>query len=327
MLTCAYLGNFDPPHSTENEVRKALEALGHRVLPLQEGAVRAVDVPRKASDADLLIWTQTYSLAEQGGTLAERRQMVDTLRAQGTPTVGVHLDRWWGLSRQDQIDREPFFRVDLLCTADGGHDAQWRQAGVNHVWMAPAVSEFECVPAEPSDEYAADVAFVGNWGGSYHREWRHRRELVRWLRRTYRNRVRLWPERGQPAVRGDELRALYASVKVVVGDSCLAPTADGKPMSRYCSDRLPETLGRGGLLVHPHVDGVTDGTLYEAGEHLACWTLGNWRQLQQAVDRLLEDAEERTRIVKAGREHVLTHHTYTQRMVEVLDECASRGLV
>ena len=85
----------------------------------------------------------------------------------------------------------------------------------------------------------------------------HRSRLVKWLRKNYDRQVKFWPEPNQHAVRGDDLTDLYASVKVVVGDSCLVPKPDGSPMTHYCSDRIPETLGRGGLLLHPVVEDVT----------------------------------------------------------------------
>lgn len=323
-LTFAYLGNFQPDHSTENHVARALRNVGHQVVQIQEGHTDAGEVPDRVlhANADVFLWTQTYSLAEQGGTLDERVEMVRRLQyaSPRIPTVGYHLDRWWGLDRADQIGREPFFHVDLLCTADGGHDDAWQRAGINHMWMPPAVSEGECVPAEPDAQFRADVAFVGNWRGGYHREWGHRRKLIRWLRSNYRRRVRMWPEVGKPAVRGEALRALYATTKVNVGDSCLVGGT-----ARYWSDRIPETLGRGGFLLHPHVDGLADH--YTDGDHLRTWELGDWGQLRSLIDHYLAHPEERAHIASTGRKHVLAHHTYEQRMRTLTDVLVDRGMV
>ena len=39
MSKIAYVGNFEPEFSTENDVRKAFEALGYEVIKLQEGDI------------------------------------------------------------------------------------------------------------------------------------------------------------------------------------------------------------------------------------------------------------------------------------------------
>lgn len=316
----SYLGNFGPAHSTENHVARALIANGHKVIPIQEGEEPPATVAERALGSDVFLWTQTYGLALSAGSLEERLGMLEKLRANGIPSVGYHLDRWWGLARQDQVDTEAFFRVDLLCTADGGHDAEWAGLGINHRWFPPGVSALECDPGQYRSEMASEVAFVGSWQGGYHPEWSHRPALVEFLRSRYGHRVRFWPEADQPAVRGPMLRDLYASVRVLVGDSCLV----GSP-SRYWSDRIPETLGRGGYLLHPRVDGLEDH--YENGRHLRLWSLGDWDELDCLIDCALRDEEARYRIAQEGRAHVLAHHTYEVRMRQLVDLLGSEGLV
>lgn len=296
-----YFGNFRPPHSTENHVMQALEALGDEVDARQENDLEAWGpVP----DSDLVLWTRTWDLPD-----FPQRTMLDACAARGIPTVGFHLDRWWGLDRQHEITEHPFFSCSLVITADGGHDDEWKTAGVNHHWMPPAVSEFECRPGLADfDAYGNDVTFVGSWGG-YHPEWPHRAQLIAHLQEWFDEdgRLGLWPKPNQEAVRGAPLRDLYASTKVCVGDSCLVP-----PIHHYWSDRIPETLGRGGFLLHPHVDGLDE--YYTPGEHLVCWTLGDWDELRELIEYYVSHDDERQKIADAGRDHVLAHHTYTERM-------------
>lgn len=312
-----YIGNFDPPHSTENHVAQALRALDHEVRPLQENKVdNWYGLAGGAMDYDAILWTRTgwdwpgYGIAHHDAHALQRR-MLDEAKTRGVPTVAFHLDRWWGLPRQVEVRAEPFFSCSLVVTADGGHDDEWKTAGVNHVWLPPAVSEFECAPAEPDPRLTSDLAFVGAWN-SYHPEWRHRFELVEWLRNNYGARVRFWPEIGQEAVRGEPLRRLYASTKINVGDSCLLSGA-----TRYWSDRVPETLGRGGFLIHPAVDGLEEH--FKIGEHLVTWPIGDWGLLRSKLDHYLEHDDERREIAAAGRAHVLANHTYTVRMRQVLE--------
>jgi hypothetical protein len=308
----AYVGNFSQPHCTEVHVAQALETNGHEVVRIQEHASRWAEVPgdAQAASPDFVLWTTTHDLAPPP-TYPEQRQF---LAGCGVPVVGYHLDLWWGLRRSDQIGRRPFFEVDLLCTADGGHDADWAAAGVNHVWFPPAVSEAECAPGQPRDEFAADVAFVGSWNG-YHPESTHRRDLVKFLRTVG---CRFWPEPGKHAVRSEALRDLYASVKVVVGDSCNVPW---NPC--YWSDRIPETLGRGGFLLHPHVDGLQ----FVDGDHLVTWQANDWQELNQKIGRYLADPDERAHIAAQGRRHVLEHHTYEVRMRQLVDLLRARSMV
>jgi len=325
-LRVAYLGNFGADHSTENEIRKAWQARGATVLPIQEGEVRAVDVVKHAAafDADLFLWTQTYGLAETGGTNVERLRMLDDLA--GIPTVGVHLDRFWGLAREPQVTEQAFFRVGLLFTADGGHDEQWADVGINHRWLPPAVSEFECVDLpDPDPDYPFQVAFVGNHTGGYHREWRHRRDLIRWLRRRYGPRLDLVPRRGEGGMRGQELARLYRSVPVVVGDSCLVGDRGRTLAGRYWSDRIPETVGRGGFLLHPAVEGLD--WHFTDGQHLRTWDVGDWDRLGGLIDHYLADVEGRDEIRAAGRAHVLQHHTYTVRVGQIVDALVDEGML
>jgi hypothetical protein len=255
--------------------------------------------------------------------------MIDRLRRSGIPIVSYHLDRWWGLDREEQVRTEPFFRTDLVCTPDGG--APWDEIGVEHAWFPPAVLGSECELGTPRDEYRSELAFVGSWQHGYHAEWRHRPELVRFLRDRYGDRCRFWPRPNEHAVRGEDLRDLYASVEVIVGDSCLVPYATGDPVSGYCSDRVPETLGRGGCLIHPYALNVIgrqgEPGLWEDGLHLYAWPVGEWDDLAWHIDRLLDEPVIREGLREYGRAHTLQHHTYERRMVELEGLLVDRGLV
>jgi len=312
-VNIAYVGNFDPPHSTENEVRKALEHIGHDVWLCQEGQPdRWRELTDRVADFDVILWTRTKDLCDRIPHGEQRRMLLQARRA-NVPTCSFHLDRWWGLrenGREDSVWSEPFFRCEHFFSTDGAHDIEWAVAGVNHHWMPPGVSEFECERGTPRDEWRSDIGFLGSWR-HYHGEHTHRRELVEWLRATYGDRVRFFPEPGQPGIRGDDL---IASVKVWVGDSCLAPRADGGPMVRYWSDRVPEITGREGYLIHPEVDG-----LHEQHPSVVTWPLGDWDALKAAIDEPLEVWNTRRGDAAKMQAETLERHTYTVRMAQVLE--------
>lgn len=316
-MKLAYVGNFAAPHSTENHVAQAFRALGHEVVEHQEDRVHWPSLADEVADCAFVLWTHTEGLAGQRTYRAQRR----FLESVKVPTAVIHLDLWHGISRAHLVEESPHFRCDLVCTADGGHDALWEQAGVNHWWLPPGVSEFECVPGRARDEYRSDIVFVGSWR-EYHQESLHRFQLVSFLKKRYGDRVAFWPKVGEHAVRGEALRDLYASVGIAVGDSCMVGH-----VTRYVSDRAPETMGRGAFLLHPHVEGVTDGGMYVDGKHLRTWRAYDWEALAYLIDYYLEHPGERADIAAAGREHTLTHHTYTVRAGQLLDLMRDEGLL
>lgn len=321
-MLVVYVGNFQPSHSTETHVARSLEAAGHQVLRIQEGETRWPDVANLAKGADLLLWTQTYGLAVTGGSIDERFAMLAAVAELGIPTAGIHLDRWWDLERQGAIYSEPYFKVKYLFTADGGNAKRWADAGVNHFWSPPAVVADECVTGRYNPTLASEIAFVGShrfswnddtgqWDG-YHRESPHRRELVQWLPQHWGAHVRFWP-RGR-AVRGQMLADLYASTAIVVGDSCLVPNA---PF--YWSDRISETLGRRGFLLHPEVEGLASTGLID-GIHLRTWPAGDWDALNDLIAYYLNPrhTDERLAIAAAGQVEVRRAHTYRHRVETML---------
>ena len=320
-----YIGNFDPPHSTENHVARALRNNGDTVVLLQENAgafESAISMLRHVGRPDFILWTRTRWGAEiHDANRPWAYMMLRYARLLGVPVVGYHLDIWWGLKRETEIEHEPFFESTLLVTADGGHDDEWRNAGVNHLWMPPAISLDEARLGTPRDEYRSLIAFVGSHDGGYHREHRHRHELVDWLRRNYRRDCAFWPQPGHGAVRGDALQDLYASVDVVVGDSCFAGTG----LANYWSDRIPETIGRGGFLLHPDVPGLERH--FSDGAHLRTWQAFDWDALHDGITWALDNSDKRRAIALKGREHVLEHHTYERRMSDLVAELRSRGMV
>lgn len=319
-----------PPHSTENHVARAFRSQVGLVEEVQESDptcwMKMAESLREGARPDFILWTRTnWDRSDQ----VEQMKFLLAAQRANVPVIGYHLDIWWGLARQHEVYSEPFFTVDLLITADGGHDAQWADIGANHVWFPPAVSAPEAVEGFPLDRYRSTIAFVGSHDGGYHQEHQHRHELIGWLRTNFRNSCRFFPEPGQPGIRGQDLQDLYASVDVVVGDSAFA----GSGLRSYVSDRVPETIGRGGFLLHPRVPGVTDGSawggaaLWTEGETIACWSAGDWDELGSKIDHYLSSREERREIAAAGRAHVLAHHTYEIRMQQLMELLIERGLI
>lgn len=307
-MKIAYRGNFSQAHCTESHLSATMELLGHQVVRIQENAVPWREVPALCGGVDLFWFTTTWRDDFPGGhaVLAE-------LHRRGLPTVSHSLDLFVGLEREHLLEADPFWRTRYVFTADGGHQEVFLAKGINHHWMPPGVFEPECYLAEPDPSLAQDVIFVGSYG--YHPEWSYRPQLLDWLAATYGSRFTHYDHAS--GMRGHRLNQLYASAKVVVGDSC----CPGFKQRNYWSDRVPETLGRGGFLIHPWVRGIEQQFHHQ--QHFVEYEYGHLRNLATEIDYYLTHEDDRERIRRVGHEWVKAHHTYTHRMKAMLEIVAA----
>lgn len=322
-LRIVFVGNFlidrhppiEPPEtrwSTECQVAWTLEAMGHRVARCQEddpdvGWAARVDLA-KEWNADLVLWVQTWPGIDPPGAF----RALDEFGRAGIPTVSFHLDLYWGLGRAPQLLEAPFWRTDWVFTADGGHQDEFARAGINHVWSPPAVFEPDAVyRGAPREEWQRwPIVFLGSYPYPHPQHAPARAEIVNQVGSYFRPRFRLY----KSGIRRRDLCDFVASVKVIVGDSCLAGRAP-----RYWSDRIPEILGRGGFLIHPYVDGIEDH--YTDGVHLRLFEAGDMGQLLSICRHHLDTPEgqaEAAQIGAQGRRHVLGAHTYRHRLEALL---------
>jgi spore maturation protein CgeB len=107
---------------------------------------------------------------------------------------------------------------------------------------------------------------------------------------------------------------LYASTKIVVGDT-LCPNFS---YPDYWSDRVYETLGRGGFIIHPYISGMEKE--FTDKEHLVFYEYKNFKQLKELIDYYLEHDEEREKIRVSGHNLVKEKYTYKNRWEQILKE-------
>lgn len=311
--TVAYVGNFEPEWSTENDVRKAFEHLGWDVIRLQENKTPTSVVRSVAHDADMLLWTSTWDDAHD---LDAVRDMVHELVVSGVPTATYHLDTFWTTSRGGRKWwLNPMFLMGDVFTADGNFSTEWAKLGVRHHWLRPGVRHDACHPGKFNERYACDVAFVGSNGRGYHEDvWTYRKELVDELRAMCERNGWSWKNPGgdqEKVDRGELMNDFYASAKVTVGDS-LCPRRED---SYYWSDRAYEAPGRHGLLVMPQLDHL----LKDFDDKLPMYPWGDFRTLEQIIGFLLEDDEYRDKIVSENAAVVVDSHTYVSRVETILE--------
>ena len=307
-MKITFLGNFSVPYSSENHHVKTLESLGHEVICLQEGKIDGNEIVRQALLSDLFVVVHTH------GWVTPILPLSDVLRLlKGkVTTLTYHLDLWFGIERQKDLETDDFYKLidHFFCTdklmADWFNDntkvkGHFLPAGVYH-------EETYLLDLPKTN----DVIFVGSKG--YHNEWKWRPQLIDWLYQTYGDRFKHYGNDGLGVVRGDDLNKLYSSTKIVVGDTlCL-----NFNYPYYLSDRVFETTGRGGFLLMPYIKGIED--LFEIGKEIITFKFGDFKDLKKKIDYYLEHDDERESIRIAGFERTKKDHTYKNRWIKILEE-------
>lgn len=312
-----YLGNF--LHSWCSEVHISADARripGVRIEQIQEPnqivspthwARFAATVATACDGADLLIYQRTWGLPPEAIDLWR------TIEERGCKTISYHLDLYRGLKREAGVLDDPFWRTGVVFSADGdpATTAWLAEQGIDHRWMPAAIASGECV-TQVVHQNCPPIVFVGSPAASYHDEWPWRGELLEGLSAQYGDRFFRWPTEQRGRLHGKNLTALYQSAACVVGDS-LALWGH----MNYWSDRFYETVGRGGYLIGPNVNGLT--AHFEDGKHLSTYDIGNLDHVFELVDRALAKPERGREIARRGQEHVRAHHTYKIRVEAMLD--------
>src|SRR5690349_14884341 len=101
-MRIAFLGNFHVDYTSETHHKKSLEALGHEVMPLQEGQATSLAVLRQAMQSDMFVWVHTHGWQTPGEM--SMVEVLDILKRSNIPSVTYHLDLWFGLKRQEDLE-------------------------------------------------------------------------------------------------------------------------------------------------------------------------------------------------------------------------------
>ncbi len=324
-MKIAFLGNFGVDYSSETHHKKSLEALGHSVFPLQEGRATAEEIEAVALGSDMLVWVHTHGWVTPSPFNLSMVTVLERLRENKIPTVTYHLDLWFGIQRQKDLEQDEFYKhiqhfftVDKLM-ADWFND----NTEVKGHYLQAGVFDQECYLSEPQLERRNgsstplerkhDVIFVGSKG--YHPEWNYRPQLIDWLRDFMRNGfVHVGGDGDTGTLRGQALNQMYANSNIAIGDS-LCINFD---YPHYWSDRVYETLGRGGFMIHPYIKGMEEH--FEDKKHLVFYEFNNFDDLRAKIDYYLDHDDEREAIRLAGHEHVKNNHTYKHRWATIIKE-------
>ena len=212
-------------------------------------------------------------------------------------------------------------RPDIAHVADVGRLSQtffvsgfvdeWRKLGLPAKFL-PSAADKELGPRKPESNLGSDVTFIGTgydrsraaflikvakrfelkvWGPGWE-EWR---KELRWTGRS---------------VYGPAFASVCSSSKIVLG---VNPTI-ARGATNYTSDRTWMVIQAGGFYLGEGTDGIT--SLLREGDHCA-W----YKDLEQCLDRCayyLGNPAARERVRRQGQHFVAEHHTFDQRIHNLL---------
>lgn len=287
-MRIAFIGKFVNFHD-EEYIARSFESLRHEVYRIEQSmAVFDIGNYLKKIHPDILI----YSKWEEP---AEIKPILEVLKRGGMKTVCWLFDLYFDYSRENQVGIRSFFKSDYVFSTDNGHNHRW--GDVNHRCVRQGIYKDECVLL-PFEQPEYDIVFVGSDSPIYP----ERSAMVRKLSEEYN--LGWFGKRNTNETRGMALNELYAKTKIVVGDSFYSP--------HYWSNRVVETLGRGGFLIHREVEGLRAEYPYITTYN------GTYEDLKEKIDYYLSHEDERREIVRKNFEWVRDNYTMDKKCAELL---------
>jgi len=296
-----YIGSFDKLWDEEG-IAQALETLGCKVVRFNASNFRFTEFRHAFNTAqpEVIMW------AKLNIDPTIKDYFLKWVKEQKVKTVCYMPDLYWGLTRQWKAQRrDSLFQADYVFSPDGGHDELWQKAGVNHHLLRQGIAKDFAYVAKPEPKYAFDVVFVG----SLNPEYPYRTRLIEWLRQKYAGQFKWFGKADSDEIRGHELNKLYASSKVIIGESVYSPY--------YWSNRIYETIGRGGFMVHPVIPGLDQE--YKPYEHYIPYQHNDFQSLREIIDYYLTHDSERRVIADAGSLYTQANFTLEQRCKSLLN--------
>lgn len=287
-MKIAIIGKFTHLHD-EEYIARSFEMLGHTVRRIPQ------NFEPFAMSESLMGFRPEILLYCKWEVPAGLEMTMYSLKNGGMKTVCWLFDLYFDYQRENHVHAKSYFKSDYVFTTDGGHQENFEKLGVNHACIRQGIYRDECALL-PVQETKYPIVFVGSDSPVYP----ERSELVRslgakWFGRSNTNEIR-----------GIKLNELYSKTQIVIGDSFYSP--------HYWSNRIVETLGRGGFLIHQDVPGLKE--LYP---HLVTYERGNSNDLKKKIEYYLQHEEERRAIVQKNFEWVRDNYTMEKQCKKLLD--------
>lgn len=290
-MKISYIGKFSRLYD-EEYVARSFEMLGHQVQRVSEGLLfDGITKNIEEFNPDFILFAKLY--------VAEPDRLLSWFKTKKFLTVSWTFDLYWDYQREALIKRIPGLKADYVFTTDGGHEERWKEAGIKHKCIRQGIYLPECKLFESDNPHG--IVFVG-WDNPFFKE---RKEMITKLKTDYED-FRWFGRQSTHELRGLDLNKIYSTAKIVVGDSVHSPY--------YWSNRVVETLGRGGFLIHREVPG-----LQEEYPHLVTYD-GSYGDLRGKIDYYSFNEDERLAIIKNNYDWVKTNYTMDKKCSELIYE-------
>ena len=285
-MKIALLGKFKRLHD-EEYIARSFEILGHSVKRIDERLpFLLVGDMLEEYGPDIVLWTKL--------TNGQAKELRDICRKY--TTVCWVFDLYIGYARENRLNT-PAFTADYVFTTDGGHDAEFKAKGINHKCVRQGIYKDECVLL-PFKDIEKDLVFVGS-DNPYNTE---RNNTLKTLSLSYK--LSWIGKDSTNECRGLDLNELYSKSRIIVGDSVYSP--------HYWSNRVVETLGRGGFLIHREVEGLKE-------EYPYLVTYKDLADLKSKIEYYKNNEEERRNIIIKNHEWVKDNYTMDKKCQALLN--------
>lgn len=301
-MKIALIGKFARIHD-EEYIARSFEMIGHDVLRLESRLTLGVMWSSVTEfGPDLLLYGKFPNESAQGDNDACQK-FIELVGGKGVKTAAWLFDLYFGYDREPLVGNRAYFKGGRVFSTDGGHAADWERLGISHECVRQGIYREECRLLD--FDSPAGIAFVGSHNGGN----MERVETLSQIRIHFGPLFSWYGKKDTNELRGMDLNRLYAKTKVIVGDSVYS--------DRYWSNRVVETLGRGGFLIHVEVPGIR-----EAYPHLVTYRRGDMADLFNKISHYLNPANERERrkIVNLNYDWVKTRCTADMRCAELISK-------
>ena len=278
----AIIGKFIKLHD-EEYIARSFESIGCEVARINEKLSRyEIFELLEHHNPDIVLWTKL--------NVGEAKKIRDFCSKY--KTVCWVFDLYIGYQRENRLN-SPAFTADYVFTTDGGHDKEFKERGINHKCLRQGIWKDECV-LYPFNKIEHEIVFVGSDNPYFPERTKFIEELgAKWFGRLSTNELR-----------GLNLNEVYAKSRIIIGDSVYSPY--------YWSNRVVETLGRGGFLIHREVEGLKE-------EYPYLVTYKNKDDLLAKIDYYKQHEGERREIIRKNYKWVRDNYTMDKKCQELLN--------